>query len=158
MRRRPGKIEGKLDRVAIAAMDEVEAGSAVDAIEARFGVDRPHPRSDLRDRINVRRSPGRSRHRSVCRAFCPEPSDHDDVHALQLRIDRVHRPEAFALRSAPQQLSHSRELKGGLEADLPAVARFAALPSPSHHQNKMSLPCCVRIARNPGATSGRRCA
>jgi hypothetical protein len=33
------------------------------------------------------------------------------------------------------------------------AARFGALPSPSHHHNKTSLPCCVRIRTKPGGTS-----
>jgi hypothetical protein len=30
---------------------------------------------------------------------------------------------------------------------------LGALPCPSHHQTKLSLPCCVRIYTEPGGTS-----
>jgi hypothetical protein len=31
---------------------------------------------------------------------------------------------------------------------------LGALPSPSHHQTKVSLPCCIRICPETGGTSG----
>ena len=46
-----------------------EWAGPLDAIEARFGVDRHILVAIWGIEFNVRRSPGRSRHRSVCRAF-----------------------------------------------------------------------------------------